>query len=423
MKFATREKIFLIVAAAVVIRVALIPLQGYESDLNLFKFWAAHLAVNGFVGLETLPDSPVSVFPSYALYFPVLWVVGKLWVAFMPPTSYVLPTSAGNLLVPAIELFSLWGTIVVKIPSLVADFAMGFTIFQWARRVVGEPWATRALALALLNPAMIYVTAYWGQTDSIHSLLIVVAFLALTWGRPLLAFLAIGSAVFIKPQSVIFFPVLAVALVSRFSLKDLMRYGAASALLIALALGFIFSKTPMHSIAQGLRHVSVAYPYLSKGAINIWAPWQARVGMTVDDRLIVMGMTMRTWGLVLLGVMIMFLLLAMRRRAKDTAVVFAAATLSGMAFFLLPTEMHERYLYPIFPLLTLLVVLRPRLLGVWAILSAAFLANLLFVLPFLDLWDAHLVPRGFLMYGVLAAYLLGFIMITYEGLTRHSHTQ
>lgn len=418
----TRQRITLIVAIALIVRGALIPLQGYESDVNLFKFWASHLGANGFVDLQTLPDSPVSIFPSYALYLPVLWVIGKLWLVGFPGTDVILPYGSSWLAIPSLPMYSFLGTIVVKIPALIFDFAIGFAAFRWARQY-GARRATAALAIALLNPAAIYTTAYWGQTDSIHSFLIMLAFLALTWGRPLGAILAIGAAIFTKPQSVVFVPVLATALLARFPSKNLMRSAMVSFVFVAIAVFSIFQHTPIGVIRDGIGHLTTAYPYLAKGAINIWAPWQASVRTTVDDRTIYFGASLRTWGLVLLAGAITGTVWAMRRRAKDDAVVLGAAVLSGMAFFLFPTEMHERYLYPIFPLLALLALMRPRLRGVWGILSAAFLGNLLFVLPFLDLWQPHLVSTGLLMYLILGAYVLGFAMIAYETFNRHPHAQ
>ena len=58
----------------------------------------------------------------------------------------------------------------------------------------------------------------------------------------------------------------------------------------------------------------------------------------------------------------------------------------AIAFFVLPTRVHERYLYPFFALGAILLALRPRWAAVYAVLAAANFANLygILTLPFYE---------------------------------------
>ena len=62
------------------------------------------------------------------------------------------------------------------------------------------------------------------------------------------------------------------------------------------------------------------------------------------------------------------------------------AVFAGLAFFMLPTEIHENYLFPTIPLLTLATVHERGAWRAWAILSVTWFFNLVFV--DVDLMDA-----------------------------------
>jgi hypothetical protein len=74
------------------------------------------------------------------------------------------------------------------------------------------------------------------------------------------------------------------------------------------------------------------------------------------------------------------------RRHDDRRALLVALAVMAVAFFVLPTRVHERYLYPFFALGAILLVLRPRWAAVYAVLAAANLANLygILTLPFYD---------------------------------------
>ncbi len=74
------------------------------------------------------------------------------------------------------------------------------------------------------------------------------------------------------------------------------------------------------------------------------------------------------------------------RRHDDRRALLVALAVMAVAFFVLPTRVHERYLYPFFALGAILLVLRPRWAVVYAVLAIANLANLygILTLPFYD---------------------------------------
>jgi hypothetical protein len=82
--------------------------------------------------------------------------------------------------------------------------------------------------------------------------------------------------------------------------------------------------------------------------------------------------------------------------------LFLALGIAGLAFFLFPTQMHERYLHPAVALLGVDAVLRGRY-ALYGLTSAMYLLNLEAVLRWRGLPDAVLRPRP-----VAAALLVAF---------------
>ena len=97
-------------------------------------------------------------------------------------------------------------------------------------------------------------------------------------------------------------------------------------------------------------------------------------------------MSYRLIGLVLLFGIANGLLVWKAWNAKDRRAMLVLAVFAGLAFFVLPTEIHENYLFPTIPLLALATVHERGAWRAWAILSVTWFFNLVFV--DVDLMDA-----------------------------------
>ncbi len=72
---------------------------------------------------------------------------------------------------------------LVKLPAVFADLAVGVLLYALVRRFAGMRWGLGAAALYLFNPATIYISASWGQVDSISGGLALLAIYLLVVGR------------------------------------------------------------------------------------------------------------------------------------------------------------------------------------------------------------------------------------------------
>lgn len=127
------------------VRLAFIGSEGFAIDTNDFADWALALAGNHFANFyraTSFADYP----PGY-LY--VLWGVGKF---------YALAAPHGNP-----ELLR-W---LVKAPAILMDLCNAGILYALVRRFADERWGLIASAAYTLNPAVIFISAVWGQVDSV----------------------------------------------------------------------------------------------------------------------------------------------------------------------------------------------------------------------------------------------------------------
>ena len=95
-----------------------------------------------------------------------------------------------------------WLRMLLKLPAVLADFGLAACV-AWILRE--KPvWAGIGAVAVLLHPATWYVSAWWGQYESIYVLAALLAVLFAVGGRDGLAAAAVAVAVLTKPQALPF---------------------------------------------------------------------------------------------------------------------------------------------------------------------------------------------------------------------------
>ena len=258
--------------------------------------------------------------------------------------------------------------LLYRLPPVLCDLATTALIFfvvlraSWGRiGTAAGAWPvfpTLTAACYAFNPAIIFNSAAWGQTDSVFTLFMLLALVLLIRGQPEVGVLSYTLAFLIKPQAISLAPLLGVALLMYFPPRRV-----ALALAAGVALGVVlifpfFGVNMVPRLIRVLRDATDTYPYTSLFAYNVWGVygfWKP------DSATVGLGLSARALGMVLyaLGVLagIGALVWSLRRTSDHlfTLLIF------GVYFTFLPvvvlTRMHERYLYPVLPLLLLLAAL------------------------------------------------------------------
>jgi len=271
--------------------------------------------------------------------------------------------------------------LISKIIPTLANILIGTIIFLHLRGRNSRK-ALLGAGLYLLNPAIIYNTSYWGQVDSVNALFIFLSIILLERNRFLFATLAGSVAALIKMQSLIIIPVIWLITAKKTGVINSIKLFFINVFtIILLIIPYIQGGAFWHIIAVYFYSVGYA-PFVTANAYNVWFLISPRKPVdwltTLRDTTVVGGITLRSLSLGLLAAYLILVLYQLLKRGK---IVLAAASLT-CAFFIIPTEIHERYLFPFFPLMAILAADKKKYLRIFILLSITYLANLMMAFPF-----------------------------------------
>ncbi len=244
-----------------------------------------------------------------------------------------------------------WGKaaiFLVKLPNLLA-YALGSILcaaclrrFTDARRV--------ALAYALCLPVW-FNAAVWGQCDAMLALAVVALVIALLNDRPGLAGALAGWALSIKLQAVVVLPMAVVYTARRFGCKAVARAGGMAAVVLAALILPMAAAGRIAGVETSYTGTVGLFPYLSIDAFNPWAlvklfnihvrhlpPQTARL----DSVRWIGPVTPKRIGLLLFAGFTAFLMIGLWRRPTRANAALSAG-LTAYGFYMLATQMHERY--------------------------------------------------------------------------------
>ncbi|HEV2171336.1 MAG TPA: hypothetical protein VGR40_10330, partial [Candidatus Binatus sp.] len=300
------------------------------------------------------PGLPVDAYPPGSVY--LLWLSG--WI--------------GRVIEPSANGFR----VLVETPPLVADLLIGLTIYFASWRDGRGSRAIIAMMLFALNPALIFDTVVWGQSDSVVALPMLAAAILILTGRYRLGWSAAAIALLAKPQAIAFTPPL--ALWTLFNGGVVECGWCAGAFLGTVAIGIIPYQLghPLDWIINVYKDLGTRFSEASVGAFNFMG---LIGGMgTPDTDKIFGGVSYSAFGLAI--VCAVYLIVSyMIWRARSAAAAMIAIFVALFGFFMFAPRMHERYLY--YPVVFLIPVALESafLTSAFAVVSATFLFNLIYI--------------------------------------------
>jgi dolichyl-phosphate-mannose-protein mannosyltransferase len=371
-----------LVAVGALVRIWFLWLPNNDDDLFL-QDWAQRLLNHGIANIYDPAFGRVSAMHPPLNYF-LLYASAAMYRAFFIPSLDMFDQSSVALMV------------LVKLPNLVADLLIGWCIFISVRRRVDFARAVCVLCLYLFNPAMIWEAGFVGQIEAIQTLPILLAVLMLVEHKVELAWAAMTLGALAKPQGVVVVPLVVGYTILRSSAGQLIRaiVLAGAVALVVLSPWIVAGK--IGDVAQVYAHTIDTYPFLTLNAANAWGLGTAlsHPGFSIgsgdgSDTLFIsdstrvnwlFGMTYKQAGLLMLAASYSFALWCTYRR-RDRMALPLTASFVFFAFFMLPTQVAERYLFPFIPLLATMLTESATIVRVYAVASATFMLNLYLVFP------------------------------------------
>ena len=343
------------------------PMQGFATDMAMFWQWAQALAAGG---PSTFYASVQSAnYPPGYLY--VLWLLGVIGQPGL-----------------------------LKVPAMLADVGIATLVYVLATRLRDRRAGLIAAALFLFVPVTWYDSALWGQVDAVGTLVAVAALVLLVDGWSEAALATAALAVLVKPQYAITLGIVIPVVVRRHLVRQgsgpRPRLGARLRRLDTALGGVLTDQGPRRLVSSGVlagivglvvilpfdlvRYAPTSladvpiianvaglaglfgrlgseYSVLTANAFNPWAlvgepslraVMAAASGSWLADSLPVLGglpaVTVGASLLAVVGALVVAGLLI-----RDGAVpILLGFTILALAFFVLPTRVHERYLFPFF---------------------------------------------------------------------------
>lgn len=380
-----------VLGVGLILRLLFIGSEGFHNDIAAFESWTLTLRDNppwAFYAKTGFADYPPG-------YFVVLWVLAKLYAGVS-----LLSGNADN---------GHWGLLrtLVKLPAIAMDLVDAGVVYAIVRRYATPTIALLAAALLALNPAAIYVSAYWGQVDSISwGLVLIALWCVLRSGddpdkavsRLCWAWLAFAFSVLIKPQAatigllLLAYPFAATDAAARARRLKGTLAGIGAAALLTLAIALLFHPAPdvIGWLLARYAFGSNVYQYNSVNAFNLYALLR-NFWMPDTSPLTVFGVALgplSIWGVALVAGATLLIVGRYLQRRDDRALL-EGAMLCALAFFVLATRMHERYIYGAFLLAVPLIGFGRTGLISSLLLTVTMYLNLAYSLTYQTVMEGH----------------------------------
>jgi Gpi18-like mannosyltransferase len=385
---ASNAPLYALLGLAFLLRLLFLRDSGFHNDVQAFESWSLTLTehpLNEFYSASPFADYPPG-------YFFVLLLIGWFFKAL------------AALKLISITSYPVLG-VLVKLPAVFMDLVDAWLIYTIVRRFGSKAVALGAAALYALNPAAIYISASWGQVDSVSWGLVLAAINVMLSARNdetsstskiAWAWVLLSCSVLMKPQGVfigllfIAFAFTAASAVDRQRRLTGTAYGLGAGLVIAYVVSSLFHGwgDPVANfewLFGRYTFASSVYPYNSINAFNLYTIAPDNTFWTSDAQpLSFFGFPlgpMVLWGWLLVAGAAALIIARFVQRKDDRGFLEAAMLLS-FAFFVLATRMHERYVFGAFILMPPLIVFARRYLWTTVILSVTLLVNLAYSLHY-----------------------------------------
>jgi Gpi18-like mannosyltransferase len=342
---------------AFLIRVLLFSTQGYQNDMITFTSW----------------------FNTAADFGPRLFYDTVSWCDY-PPFNVYLFWGFGSLT----QALGLFGTssaaYIVKLVPNIFDMLIGGLIYLFVRKQFSFKLAILASAFYIFNPAIIFNAAVWGQFDAVYTFFMLLSLILALKRQPELSAASFAISILTKPQSIALLPIVAFVIFKKSNIKRfLFSVAAFAATIFAVILPMQWSN-PVNFLYNIYFGAYSGYAYTSINAFNLWGLfglWRP------DGNLFILG-----W--ISFAAFSVFTVYVLNKRwnklSSDHWLIFFAAFMMLFAFFMLPTRIHERYLFPAISMLALITPFIKKARVFYVVITATFLSNIAYILYWLNLY-------------------------------------
>lgn len=284
-------------------------------DTLWYKAWATELQ-GGLFDIYSRADKVNLDYPPIYLFF--LKITGGIY------------SLTGESVHNYTEMF------IMKLWPMLGDIICSVALFYVFKKQSPKT-GLMASALWMFNPSAIFNSSFWGQTDSIMCLLLLISFVALEREKPILASILFALAGMTKYQCLFFTPLFLTELFVKYRISKMLKgISAAAVTVAAVFLPFMIgSKNPFLFLDVYLKGQGT-YPYCTLNAYNVYGIF----GLNWKEDTVGTP-SLYALSFVLVALLIGFMIYCYIRAKRNSVWVMGFFFMNTLFMFM--TRMHERY--------------------------------------------------------------------------------
>lgn len=338
----------------------------YSGDIKNHLVWA-----NGFINnpfgfyQQKFPGFNDPNYPPLAIIFfgasHILYLFTK-WLIMSLNNFPLFPSSLVPFILSENTVFAF-----LKLPGIISDFFIAWLIFK-STQASKEKHSLLLSLFFIFNPATIYVSSVWGQTESITTLFLLLALLNKTKPSSIVYFtlgvLTKQTALWLSPFYLLFW-------FKNQNSNQIIR-GISVSIVIFYFFYLLFGLGPISATKNYLNTLSGSSTVVADAAWNVWH-YLLPVG--TNDNYQVLGLSIRFISITLLLSSLVILLKRLWQEKIQDNFASYLFVWSCLAFFL-QTRVHERHLYPALVFLLICSLKLAPKVSLFIIISIFYYLNL-----------------------------------------------
>lgn len=292
---------------------------GFANDIALFKAWGQLCNDIGYGGV----------------YFQ-----NELFLDYPPGYLYILSWLDGIRGLLNLPMESDGYTLMVKLPSILADLATAFIIYRLGAKKLSLGWGVLLSAAYMFCPAVLINSSVWGQIDSLCALIMVASLFLLDKNRIIPSAIVYGIAVVFKPQMLIFAPIfIFYTIIRKRYLQLAVGIGCSLLAIMLVATPFVKNFDYLFLIEK-YKSTMDYYSYYTVNAYNIWALIGQNWGALPENPIALFALN---WSVPAIATALCGIYMWKHRENYS---IFMALAILMSTVFMFAVKMHERYLFP-----------------------------------------------------------------------------
>jgi len=406
-----KKYLYLFLFGALVFRLIFSPFF-YHPDVNNHLDWGERFfeytpskvySHSSNVWSYTWPNQPpgtmylfAAIHKLYLFIFSIVWFV-NVKISFFPST-----------VMPFFEFEFKY--LMYKLPAIFSDFGIAYLIYKILFKLkVKQNKALFASLFFLINPAIWYNSTIWGQTDAIISFLFLLGIYFLINKNLFFGVLFVFLSIYVKVSLLIFIPIVVIYIFKNYKFSNIIK-NLFVCFLFILLITIPFSKETSNPISYLFfvytqRVLTQQLHLITANAFNFWA-FLTGIDQKPDS-LNLLFFNYSIWGYIIFFSFYLILIFKLFRKNEVKNLLWVLG-LVAMASFVFLTNMHERYLYPVFPYLGILgFSTNKNVFKIYVLLSLIYLINLY------NFWwvpNILIVKNLLLLFDQIVPRILGLVM-------------